>query len=71
MNVHGDNKKQFKLFCIQTCNNQEILSKEGTNEFDFLLYPKETLWLLVADTFNCDHHSTDSRAPYATFGQCF
>lgn len=53
MNVCGDNKNQFKLFCIATYNTQEILSKEEASEFDSWPYPKETLWLLVADTFSC------------------
>lgn len=33
MNVHSD-KNQFKLFCIETYNTQEILSKEDVSEFD-------------------------------------
>lgn len=34
MNVHGDTKSQFELFCVETYNTQEILSKEEVSEFD-------------------------------------
>lgn len=31
----------------------------------------EILWLLVTDTFNCDHSNSDFRSSYATLCQCF
>lgn len=68
--IHGDNKNQFKLFCIETYNTQEILSKEKASEFNSWPCPKETLSLLMADTFSSNHHSSDSRASYAASGQC-
>lgn len=62
MNIQGDKKKLFKIFYLETYNTQEITSKEEANKFDSWPYPKEILLLLVADTLNCDHGSTDSRA---------
>lgn len=70
MNVHDENKTQFKLFCVGTYNIEEILLEEA-REFESWPYLKETLWLLVDGTLNCDHGNTDSRASYATPGRYF
>lgn len=65
MDVHGNSKISSSQLVIL----RNSFKRRGQRIW-FVTISWGNIVIMVADTFNCDHHSTDSTA-HATSGQCF